>query len=82
VAGLFVKFNAVGGALFLAGVIASQPFWVPGSQATYDQWVEMAALLAIAALPVGGWSGLDHFLMRWCPVCRRLNGGDPGACAR
>jgi len=80
--GLFVKFNAVGGALFLAGVIASQPFWVPGSQATYDQWVEMAALLAIAALPAGGWSGLDHFLMRWCPVCRRLNGGDPGACAR
>jgi len=73
-AGLFVKFNAIGGALFLASVVASQPFWVPGAQSTYDQWVEMAALLAIAALPVGGWSGLDHFLVRWCPMCRGVSG--------
>jgi uncharacterized membrane protein YphA (DoxX/SURF4 family) len=76
VLGLFVKFNAVGGALFLASVVASQPFWVPGAQATYDQWVELAALLAIAALPTGGWSGLDYFLQPWlsarCPLaaCR------------
>jgi uncharacterized membrane protein YphA (DoxX/SURF4 family) len=62
VLGLLVKFNALGGACFLASVIASQPFWVPGAQATYDQWVELAALLALAALPVGGWSGLDYFL--------------------
>lgn len=80
-AGVFVKFNAMGGALFLASVAASQPFWVPGAQATYDQWVEMAALLVLAALPVGGWSGLDHFLVRWCPMCRRVNGGS-GTCAR
>ncbi len=72
VLGLCVKFNAMGGACFLATVIASQPFWVPGAQATYDQWVELAALLAIAALPTGGWSGLDHFLepvlKSWCPL--------------
>jgi uncharacterized membrane protein YphA (DoxX/SURF4 family) len=72
VLGLFVKFNAMGAACFLATVIASQPFWVPGAQATYDQWVELAALLAIAALPTGGWSGLDHFLepvvKSWCPL--------------
>ncbi|MFM7108282.1 MAG: hypothetical protein ACKOZU_06730 [Planctomycetaceae bacterium] len=80
--GLFVKFNAMGAAIFLSTVIASQPFWVPGARATYDQWVELAALLAIAALPVGGWSGLDHFLTRWCPVCRRSSGGSPGTCAR
>jgi hypothetical protein len=49
---------------------------VPGAQATYDQWVELAALLAIAALPTGGWSGLDYFLQPWlsahCPLtsCR------------
>lgn len=68
VVGLLTKFNAVGGALFLASVIATQPFWVPGAQATYNQWVELAALLAIAALPIGGWSGLDFFLKRWCPL--------------
>lgn len=72
VLGLLVKFNAVGGALFLTTVVASQPFWVPGAQATYDQWVEMAALVAIASLPAGGWSGLDYFLQPWlsahCPL--------------
>ena len=68
VVGFLVKFHAIGGALFLASVIASQPFWVPGAQATYDQWVELAALLAIACLPVGGWSGLDFFLRTMCPL--------------
>ncbi|MFM8415250.1 MAG: hypothetical protein ACKOCX_11065 [Planctomycetota bacterium] len=70
VLGLLVKFNAIGGALFLASVVASQPFWVPGAQETYAQWVEMAALLALAALPTGGWSGLDYFLQAWCPFAR------------
>ena len=77
VLGIFVKFNAMGGALFLASVVATQPFWVAGAQPTYNQWVELAALLAIAALPTGGWSGLDYFLTSflpsWCPLaaCRR-----------
>jgi len=57
----------MGGVFFLASVVASQPFWVPGAQSTYDQWVEIAALLALAALPIGGWSGLDYFLKSWCP---------------
>jgi uncharacterized membrane protein YphA (DoxX/SURF4 family) len=70
VLGIATKFNAMGGVFFLASVIASQPFWVPGAQATYDQWVEIAALLALAALPTGGWSGLDFFLKRWCPLGR------------
>jgi uncharacterized membrane protein YphA (DoxX/SURF4 family) len=70
VLGLATKFNAMGGVFFLASVIATQPFWVPGALATYDQWVELAALLAIAALPIGGWSGLDFFLKRWCPLGR------------
>jgi uncharacterized membrane protein YphA (DoxX/SURF4 family) len=74
VLGICVKFNAMGGACFLASVLASQPFWVPGAQATYDQWVELAALLAIAALPVGGWSGLDYFLKSWCPLSRCCDG--------
>jgi len=73
VLGLLVKFNAMGGALFLASVVATQPFWVPGAQPTYYQWVELASLLAVAALPTGGWSGLDYFLSSWCPLaaCRR-----------
>ena len=72
VLGVLVKFNAMGGVCFLASVIATQPFWVPGAQATYDQWVELAALLAIASLPTGGWSGLDFFFGKWlgnfCPL--------------
>jgi uncharacterized membrane protein YphA (DoxX/SURF4 family) len=67
VIGLLTKFNAIGGACFLASVIASQPFWVAGAQPTYDQWVELAALLVIASLPIGGWSGLDYFLRSYCP---------------
>ena len=75
VLGVLVKFNAMGGAMFLASVLATQPFWVPGAQATYNQWVELAALLAIAALPSGGWSGLDYFLKQWCPLSRWCAGG-------
>lgn len=66
--GFLTKFNAVGGAIFLATVVASQPFWVAGAQATYEQWVEMAGLLVIAAMPCGGWMGLDYFLR---PLWRR-----------
>ena len=79
VLGLFVKFNAVGAACFLASVIASQPFWVPGAQPTYDQWVELAALLVIAALPIGGWSGLDYFRHRHCPLTAWCRGSCTGA---
>ena len=78
IVGFLVKFNAMGGVFFLASVIASQPFWVPGAQPTYDQWVEAAALLALATLPVGGWSGLDYYLKAWCPWsgCRAGTSGD------
>jgi uncharacterized membrane protein YphA (DoxX/SURF4 family) len=72
VLGLGVKFNAMGGVCFLASVLATQPFWVTGAQPTYNQWVELTALLAIASLPTGGWSGLDFFLGKWlgnfCPL--------------
>jgi uncharacterized membrane protein YphA (DoxX/SURF4 family) len=82
VLGILVKFNAMGGVCFLASVIATQPFWVPGALATYDQWVELAALLAIASLPTGGWSGLDFFFGKWfgsfCPLagCCRTESHD------
>lgn len=72
VLGILVPFNAMGGVFFLFSVIASQPFWVSGAQATYDQWVELAALLVLATMPLGGWRGLDYFLRSWCPLgCSR-----------
>jgi uncharacterized membrane protein YphA (DoxX/SURF4 family) len=80
VLGILTKFNAMGGVFFLASVIASQPFWVAGAQPTYDQWVEIAALLAIASLPTGGWSGLDYFLRSYCPAagCCRMDSAQKG----
>jgi uncharacterized membrane protein YphA (DoxX/SURF4 family) len=78
VLGLLTKFHAMGGVFFLLSVAASQPFWLPAAQATYDQWVEIAGLLVVASVPVGGWSGLDYFLApllsKYCPLrscCRR-----------
>jgi hypothetical protein len=43
--------------------------------------VELAALLALAALPVGGWSGLDYFLKNWfskfgCPLAGCCGGSN------
>jgi uncharacterized membrane protein YphA (DoxX/SURF4 family) len=81
VVGFLVKFMAMGGAIFLASVIASQPFWVAGAQPTYDQWVEVAALLVIAAVPTGGWSGLDYFRDKYCLLtawCRGACRGTKG----
>lgn len=63
VIGIFTKFNAVGGVFFLLSVVASQPFWLPAAQATYDQWVEIASLLVLASMPLGAWAGIDAFLM-------------------
>ena len=73
VVGILVPFNAMGGVFFLASVVASQPFWIAGSQSTYNQWVEISALLVLATMPNGGWRGLDYFLRSWCPLacCRR-----------
>lgn len=74
VVGFLTKFNAVGGMIFLGSVVATQPFWIPGAQATYDQWVEIAGLLVLASMPCGGWMGLDYFLSpltrRCCPLSK------------
>ncbi len=73
VIGLFTKFNAMGAVCFLVTVVAAQPFWIADAQATYNQWVEIAALLAIATLPAGGWSGLDYFILPWLKTCCPLS---------
>lgn len=60
--GLFTRLACVAGALFLASVVMMQPFWVSDAVPTYNQWVEMFALLTLATTPVGRWAGLDFFL--------------------
>ena len=61
IVGILVKFHAVGGALFLAGVLVTQPFWVAGAQATYNQWTEFAALLVVV---VGAFITSDILFMK------------------
>ena len=69
VIGLLTKFNAMGGVFFLLSVVASQPFWLPAAQSTYEQWVEIAGLLVLASAPLGAWAGIDAFLM---PILQKL----------
>lgn len=60
--GLFTRVAALLGALFLVSVVLTQPFWVSTAQPTFNQWVEMFALLMLATTNVGKWGGLDFFL--------------------
>jgi hypothetical protein len=39
-----------------------QPFWVSETAPTFNQYVEMFALLTLATTQVGRWCGLDFFL--------------------
>ena len=50
------------GAVFLLSVVLMQPFWVSDALPTYNQWVEMFALLMLATTRVGRWAGLDYFI--------------------
>ena len=60
--GLFTRTACVLGALFLASIISMQPPWIAGAAPTYNQFVEMVALLALATTAVGRWAGLDFFI--------------------
>ena len=62
VAGLFTRVACIAGAAFLLSVALSQPFWIAGAQPTYNQIVEMLAMIALATTPVGRWGGLDFFI--------------------
>ena len=57
--GLFTRLASIAGALFLLGVILSQPFWLAESVPTSSQWIEMAGLLVLAGTGAGRWFGLD-----------------------
>jgi uncharacterized membrane protein YphA (DoxX/SURF4 family) len=60
--GFFTRLAAILGALFLFGVIASQPFWITGTAPTINQCVELSALLVLAGTGAGRWAGMDGCL--------------------
>ncbi len=70
--GLFTRIFSLAGAIFLASIVLAQPVW-PGiypplppsaghSLIVNKEFIEMLALLALAATPVGRWAGLDFFI--------------------
>ncbi len=63
--GLFTRAACVVGAVFLLSVVMMQPFWVSETQPTFNQYVEMFALLTLATTAVGRWAGLDFFVHRF-----------------
>ncbi len=60
--GLFTRTASLAGAVFLLSVVLTQPFWVCDALPTYNQFVEMFALLMLATTHVGRWAGLDFFV--------------------
>jgi len=60
--GLFTRTASVIGAAFLLSVALAQPFWLSGTIPTYNQYVELVAMLALATTHVGRWGGLDWFI--------------------
>jgi uncharacterized membrane protein YphA (DoxX/SURF4 family) len=71
-AGLFTRFAAFCGGLFLLSIVLAQPEWPtiypPSPPAAgrsiivNKEFIEMMALFALAATPVGRWGGLDFFV--------------------
>jgi uncharacterized membrane protein YphA (DoxX/SURF4 family) len=62
IVGLFTRLACLAGAAFLLSVVLMQPFWVSDALPTFNQYVEMFALLTLATTPVGRWAGLDFFV--------------------
>jgi uncharacterized membrane protein YphA (DoxX/SURF4 family) len=57
--GLFTRLASLAGAIFLLAVIVTQPPWIVDAVPTYNQIVEFAALLVLAATGAGRWFGFD-----------------------
>ncbi len=83
--GLFTRPAALGGALFMCFVVMTQPAWptiyppdppiVGHALLINKDFIEMVALLLIAASGAGRWGGLDFFRRR-CrtkPACKKGN---------
>ncbi len=59
--GFLTRVASVAGALFLLGVILSQPPWLADAAPTMYQVIEFVALLVLAGTGAGRWAGLDYF---------------------
>jgi uncharacterized membrane protein YphA (DoxX/SURF4 family) len=58
--GLFTRLASLVGAVFLLGVILSQPPWLPDAIPTMPNVIEFAGLLVLAGTGAGRWFGLDY----------------------
>ena len=75
--GLGTRFAAIGGAVMLTMFYLAMPPWpgvpeAPGPEHSFivnKNFIEVMALLAIAALPTGQWFGLDRLCSKLC--CRK-----------
>lgn len=75
--GLGTRFAALGGAVMLTMFYLAMPPWpgvpeAPGPEHSFivnKNFIEVVALLAIAALPTGQWFGLDRLCSKFC--CRK-----------
>ena len=76
--GCCTRVAAVGGAVMLTTFYLAMPPWpgvpeAPGPEHSYivnKNFIEIVALLVIAALPTGQWFGLDRLCSRFC-CCRK-----------
>lgn len=59
--GFLTRIASIAGALFLLGVILSQPPWLADAAPTMYQVIEFVALLVLAGTGAGRWAGLDYF---------------------
>ena len=83
--GFCTRLACLGGAVFLVNVVLTQLPWpqiyphapaVVGHALIVDKnFVEMVAMLALAATPVGRWGGVDFFIYNWFgrPLMRWLS---------
>lgn len=63
--GLFTRFASLAAIVFLLSVVLSQPFWVQGTQDTWLQLIEIAALVVLFATCAGRYGGVDYFFNLW-----------------
>lgn len=85
--GLGTRFAALGGAVMLTMFYLAMPPWpgvpeAPGPEHSFivnKNFIEVVALLAIAALPTGQWFGLDRLVAKFC--CRKKSCCEGTACS-
>lgn len=85
--GLSARLAALGGAVMLTMFYLAMPPWpgvpeAPGPEHSFiinKNFIEIVALLAIAALPTGQWFGLDRLCSKFC--CRKKSCCGGAACS-